>query len=83
MFRNSLISTHTKRAYTAAFNQFFALAAQTGCPVSRALLMEYRAQLIERGLSASTINVRLSAIRKLVCEARDNNLLDTLKPLAS
>jgi integrase len=32
--------------------------------------------MIDRGLSASTINVRLSAIRKLITEARDNNLLD-------
>lgn len=79
IFRNSLISAHTKRAYTTAFNQFFALAAQTGRPVSRDLLMEYRARMIERGLSASTINVRLSAIRKLVCEARDNSLLDIVE----
>lgn len=79
IFRNSLISAHTKRAYVAAFNQFFALAAETGRSVCRGLLMEYRAHLIDRGLSASTINVRMSAIRKLVCEARDNNLLDAIE----
>lgn len=79
IFRNSLISAHTKRAYVAAFNQFFALAAETGRSVCRTLLMEYRAQMIDRGLSASTINVRLSAIRKLVCEARDINLLDPVE----
>jgi integrase len=79
IFRNSLVSAHTKRAYIAAFNQFFALVAETGHPVSRTLLMEYRAQMIDHGLSASTINVRLSAIRKLVCEARDNNLLDPVE----
>lgn len=76
IFGNSLTSEHTKRAYVAAFNQFFALAADSGQCVCRALLMEYRAQMIHRGLSASTINVRLSAIRKLIIEARDNNLLD-------
>src|ERR1035441_9003078 len=79
MFRNSLASAHTKRAYIAAFNQFFALAAETGRSVCRALLMEYRAQMIDKGLSASTINVRLSAIRKLVSEARDNNFLDPVE----
>src|ERR1035437_3337471 len=79
MFRNSLASAHTKRAYIAAFNQFFALAAETGRSVCRALLMEYRAQMIDQGLSASTINVRLSAIRKLVSEARENNLLDPVE----
>lgn len=75
IFRNSLVSAHTKRACLAAFNQFFALVSETGRPVSRVLLMEYRAQMIDQGLSASTINVRLSAIRKLVSEARENNLL--------
>lgn len=36
IFRNSLASAHTKRAYIAAFNQFFALAAETGRPVCHA-----------------------------------------------
>jgi integrase len=79
MLKNSLVSAHTKRAYLAAFNQFFALVAETGRSVSRALLMEYRAQMIDQGLSASTINVRLSAIRKLISEARENNLLDPVE----
>lgn len=79
IFRNSLLPLHTKRAYTIACNQFFALAAEMGRPVRRALLMEYRARLIDQGLSASTINVRLSAIRKLVSEARDNNLFDPVE----
>jgi integrase len=79
IFRNSLASAHTQRAYIAAFNQFFALAAESGRPVCRALLMEYRAQMINQGLSASTVNVRLSAIRKLVNEARENNLLDPVE----
>jgi integrase len=79
MLWNSLVSAHTRRAYIAAFNQFFSLVTETGRPVCRALLMEYRAQMIDQGLSASTINVRLSAIRKLVSEARDNNLLDPVE----
>ena len=79
MLSNSLVSAHTRRAYIAAFNQFFELVAETGRPVCRALLMEYRAQMIDWGLSASTINVRLSAIRKLVSEARDNNVLDPVE----
>jgi hypothetical protein len=32
--------------------------------------MEYRAMMLEKKLSASTINVRLSAVRKLIWEAR-------------
>jgi len=79
MLSNSLVSAHTRRAYIAAFNEFFELVTETGRPVCRALLMEYRAQLIDQGLSASTTNVRLSAIRKLVSEARDNNVLDPVE----
>ena len=79
MLWNSLVSAHTRRAYIAAFNQFFGLVAETGRPVCRALLMEHRARMIDHGLSASTINVRLSAIRKLVSEARDNNVLDPVE----
>jgi integrase len=79
MLSNSLVSAHTRRAYIAAFDQFFSLAAGSGRPVCRSLLMEYRAQMIDQGLSASTINVRLSAIRKLVSEARDNDLLDAVE----
>jgi site-specific recombinase XerD len=38
--------------------------------------MEYRAAMLEKKLSASTVNVRLSAIRKLVGEAQRNGILD-------
>jgi integrase len=79
MLWNSLVSAHTKRAYAAAFDQFFALVTETGRPVSRAILMDYRAQMVDERLSASTINVRLSAIRKLITEARDNNLVDPVE----
>jgi hypothetical protein len=62
MLSNSLVSAHTRRAYIAAFNQFFELVAETRRPVCRVLLMEYRARLIDQGLSASTINVRLPVV---------------------
>jgi hypothetical protein len=35
--------------------------------------MEYRAAMVEKKLSASTVNVRLSAVRKLVGEAAQWN----------
>ena len=43
---------------------------------TKALVQEYRAALLERGLSASTINLRLSAVRKLARELADNGRLD-------
>jgi len=59
-------SPHSRRNYAKALDDLFAFSA--GRPLTRALLMEYRTSIDH--LSASTINVRLSAIRKLVGEAR-------------
>ncbi len=73
---NSLVSIHSKRAYLKAFENFVELSEESNRPVSRALMMEYRAAMINQGLSASTINVRLSGVRNLIREARDNGLLD-------
>jgi integrase len=63
---NSVQSVHSKRNYAKALDDLFAFCASQ--PLSRALLMEYRTTIDH--LSPSTINVRLSAIRKLVGEAR-------------
>src|ERR1700730_18463451 len=68
---DSVQSIHSKRNYAKALDDLFALCASR--PLSRALLMEYRTTIDH--LSASTINVRLSAIRKLVGEARRNGMI--------
>lgn len=79
MLSNSVISAHSKRAYLKAFDDFLSLVQSTGQPINRALVMAYRAQMVNSGLASSTINLRLCAIRKLVCEARDNGLVDRLE----
>jgi hypothetical protein len=61
---------HSKRNYAKALDEIFALCELRQQPFFRALLMEYRAMMLEKNLSASTINVRLSAVRKLIGEAR-------------
>src|ERR1700731_3472112 len=76
MVLNSVASEHSKRNYAKALDEIFALCEMRQQPLSRALLMEYRAALVEKKLSASTVNVRLSAIRKLVDEAQRNGILD-------
>lgn len=76
MLCNSVASGHTKRAYIKALDDLIVLIARGGQPISRALVMACRAEMTDAGLSPSTINVRLSGIRKLVREARDNGLLD-------
>ena len=46
-----------------------------GAGFSKASVQRYRVSLEKRGLASSSINVRLSAIRKLAVEAADNGLL--------
>ena len=76
MLTNSVSSGHTRRAYAKAFDDFLALAVRTGQPVSRQLLQQYRAEMVDAGLRGSTINVRLSGVRKLVKEASESGLVD-------
>jgi integrase len=71
MVLDSVPSIHSKRNYAKALDDLFSFCASR--PLSRALLMEYRTTM--EHLSPSTINVRLSAIRKLVGEARQNGLI--------
>jgi len=73
MVLDTLPSPNSRRNYAKALDDLFAFAA--GRPLTRALVMEYRASI--EALAASTINVRLSAIRKLVDEARKNGMLST------
>jgi len=61
----------TKLAYGHALDGLFRFLA--GRPLDRALLQEWRASM--DGLAPSTINVRMSAVRKLVAEARASRML--------
>jgi integrase len=79
MLCDAVVSPHSRRAYAKALDDFLALCADIRQPICRASLMAYRARMIDQGLSASTINQRLCAMRKLVSEARDNGLLDALE----
>jgi integrase len=63
---DSVTSPHSKRNYARALDDLFAFCASQ--PLSRSLLMKWRAGM--EFLSPSTINVRLSAMRKMVGEAR-------------
>lgn len=73
---NAVTSPHSRRAYEAALRDFFDWwDSQHRPPFMKATLQAYRAKLEADGLSGSTINVRLSAVRKLATEAADNGLL--------
>ena len=75
----SVRSPHSIRAYDSALEDFKAWhegTAEKAPLFSKAAVNAYRSSLEAEGKSSSTINVRLSAIRKLVSEASDNGLID-------
>jgi site-specific recombinase XerD len=71
-------SPYTRRAYRRALTDFLTWHQAQGTPaLSKALLQRYRAFLLDEGIGASSINQRLAAIKKLVQEAADNQVLDS------
>src|SRR4029079_19771940 len=74
---DSLDSPHSRRAYERHLREFIAwYGSSDQTAINKATVQRYAAGLRESGLSASTINQRLSAIRKLAAEASDNSALD-------
>ncbi len=71
MVVDSVPARSSKLAYGAALDHLFAFAA--GRPLSRALLQAWKAGMED--LVPSSVNVRLSAKRKLVEEAQGNGML--------
>jgi site-specific recombinase XerD len=71
---DAVSSPLTRAVYGKALTDF--LNWSKGKPFTNATLNEYRAMLESSGLAASSINQKLSAIRKLAAEAADNGLLD-------
>ena len=67
---NGVIAKNSKRNYALAMDELASFCKEREQPISRGLLLEFREALLERKLGASTINVKLSAVRKLVGEAR-------------
>lgn len=77
MVTDAVTSAHTKRAYSRALNDFIVWYQQTGqTGLNKAAVNAHVAALRAQGVSASSINQRLTAIRKLAQEAADNGLID-------
>lgn len=70
---DGLTSPHSKRAYGRALQDFLAWMGANQKPFVKASIQEYRQTLTG---SPASINLRMSAIRKLAQEAADNGLLD-------
>jgi site-specific recombinase XerD len=72
----SVDSPHSKRAYSRALLAFLDWYELNGRPgFTKATVNAYREQLLSDGMSRSSINQALSAIRKLASEAADNGLV--------
>jgi site-specific recombinase XerD len=77
MVLDGLASEHSRRAYQRALSDFFHWHRGAGrSRLNKAVVQRYASELREAGMSASSVNQRLSAIRKLAAEAADNGLLD-------
>jgi site-specific recombinase XerD len=73
---NSLGSPDSVRAYTFAIDDFIGwYCAEPRLAFSKHVVLRYRLELESRNLSASTINLRLAAVRRLAFEAADTGLL--------
>ncbi len=73
---DSVSSPITKHVYNLGLDEFFAWYAQEPrVGFTKATVSAWRVALEARGLGSVSINVRITAVRKLAVEAADNGLL--------
>jgi hypothetical protein len=73
---DSVSSPITRRVYNLGLDEFFAWYTEAPRPgFTKATVAAWRVALEARGLGAVSINVRITAVRKLAVEAADNGLL--------
>ena len=72
---NRVAAENSKRSYAPALDELAAFCGERQLPISRTLLLAFRAALLDKGLSASTVSVKLSAVRGLVDEAKRAGVL--------
>ncbi|MGA2185903.1 MAG: site-specific integrase [Bryobacteraceae bacterium] len=73
---DSVSSPITKRVYNLGLDEFFAWYGREPRPgFTKATVNAWRAELEARSLGSVSINVRITAVRKLAVEAADNGLL--------
>ncbi len=73
---NTLPSVHSRRSYAFAIDRFIAwYCSEPRLTFNRAVVVRYRSHLEGLSLSASTINLHLSAIRRLADESAESGWL--------
>jgi len=81
---DSVSSPITRRVYNLGLDEFFAWYSLEPRPgFTKATVSAWRVALEARGLGAVSINVRITAVRKLAVEAADNGLLVGIPPTVS
>jgi site-specific recombinase XerD len=73
---DSIENAGTRRHYQRALGAFLLWTAEQGYSFNRAGVQAFRAELSQQGLAPPSINLQLSAIRKLAQEAANVGLLD-------
>lgn len=74
---DGVTSPHSKRAYRRQIEGFLGWYDGLGRPgFTKGTVNKYRSALLDAGQSAASVNLALSAIRKLATEAADNGYLD-------
>lgn len=74
---DAVTSPESKRAYGRGLDHFlqWVQREKPTSGFSKATVQKYRTHLIDSGLSSSTVNLQLTAVRRLATEAADNGLL--------
>ena len=73
---NTLASLQSRRSYRRAMEEFISwYCSEPRLALNRSVVLRYRLRLENMRLAASTINVRLAAVRRLATEAADSGLL--------
>jgi integrase/recombinase XerD len=76
---DSLVADESKRAYGRYLDNFFDWfeAERPATGFSRATILSYRTTLLRKKCSSSTVNLNLTALRRLASEAADNRLMSS------
>jgi site-specific recombinase XerC len=73
---NTLASVHSRRSYSCAIERFIAwYCSEPRLTFNRSVVVRYRSFLERLSLSAATINLQLSAIRRLADESAESGWL--------
>lgn len=73
---NAVTSSHTRRAYERGLTDFIAWYKTTGqSGFTKAIVQAHVTALRSKGVSASSVNQRITTIRKLAREMADNELI--------